>query len=321
VPALLRCTLAGFPDRVARRRAPGAARAVMVGGTGVALAPESVVREAELFVAVDLERGAGPEARVRLASAIEAAWLAEIFPGAVGEGRDLVFDAGRGRVVERVWTCYHDLVLVETVRTDVDRTAAGAVLAAAVRADPAAAGLVGEAEEDILARVRFLASAMPDLAWPMDPNALVADAVASLCAGRASLAELRHQDLRGAILARLSHTQRAALAREAPTEYRLPSGRTARIRYAPDRPPAVAARIQELFGLTATPRLAGGRVALVLELLSPSQRPVQVTDDLASFWRTTYPEVRKELRGRYPKHDWPEDPLGATPRARPRRRR
>jgi ATP-dependent helicase HrpB len=110
------------------------------------------------------------------------------------------------------------------------------------------------------------------------------------------------------------------LAREAPADYRLPSGRTTPIRYAPDRPPVVAARIQELFGLATTPRLAGGRVALVVELLAPNNRPVQVTDDLASFWRTTYAEVRKQLRGRYPKHDWPEDPSRATPTSRPRRR-
>jgi ATP-dependent helicase HrpB len=93
------------------------------------------------------------------------------------------------------------------------------------------------------------------------------------------------------------------------------------VRYLPDRPPAVAARIQELFGLGATPRLGGGRVPLVFELLAPNQRPVQVTDDLASFWRTTYTEVRRQLRGRYPRHDWPEDPSRATPATRPRPRR
>jgi ATP-dependent helicase HrpB len=90
--------------------------------------------------------------------------------------------------------------------------------------------------------------------------------------------------------------------------------------YPPDRPPTVAARIQELFGLAASPRLGGGRVALVFELLAPNQRPMQVTDDLASFWRTTYAQVRAELRGRYPKHPWPEDPLHAEPTARAKRR-
>ena len=90
--------------------------------------------------------------------------------------------------------------------------------------------------------------------------------------------------------------------------------------YAADRPPAVAARIQELFGLAASPRLAGGRVPMLFELLAPNQRPMQVTDDLASFWRTTYAQVRAELRGRYPKHPWPDDPLRAPPTARAKRR-
>jgi ATP-dependent helicase HrpB len=318
---LRRAALAGFPDRVARRRAPGSARAVMVGGTGVVLAPESVVREAELFVALDVERGAGPDARVRVASAIDAAWLEALFPGAVHEERALVFDAEHGRVVERVQTRYQDLVLAETVRAPRDRAAASAVLAAAVRAEAAAADVLGDAEAALLARVHFLARTMPELEWPDDPTRLVGEALEALTAGKTTLVELRAADTEGAILGLLSARQRAALAREAPATLRLPSGREVSIRYSSERPPAVAARIQELFGLRATPRLGGGRVALVVELLAPNQRPVQVTDDLASFWRTTYAEVRRQLRGRYPKHDWPEDPLSAIPSARPRRRR
>ncbi|HLY39516.1 MAG TPA: ATP-dependent helicase HrpB [Candidatus Binatia bacterium] len=315
---LLRATLAGFPDRVVRRRAPGSPRAVMVGGTGVVLAPESVVREAMLFVAVDLERGGGADARVRVASAIEPEWLRELFPGAIRESRALVFDAERARVVERVETQYHDLVLAARVRTDVDRTRAGEVLAEALAG--MAPTLVGPSEEALLARIAFLRRALPELDWPADLDALVVDAVRALCAGRTSVAEVQAADVAGAITSSLASPTRAALARDAPLDYTLPSGRRARIRYAPDRPPAVAARIQELFGLAATPRLARGRVALVVELLAPNQRPVQVTDDLASFWCTTYAQVRKELRGRYPRHDWPEDPTRALPTSRPRRR-
>ena len=311
--ALRRATLAGFPDRVARRRAPGSPRAVMVGGTGVVLGRESVVREAELFVAVDLERGRGPEARVRVACAIERDWLAP----AVRETRELVFDPGRRRVVESARTCYHDLVLAETVRTDVDRSAAGALLAGVARADPAATGAVGEAEHELVARLRFLARWLLDLGWPADPETLLSDAVASLAAGCVSFAELAARDVGGALLGLLAPAQRAALDREAPARYRLPSGRLAPVRYPRDRPPVVAARIQELFGLAATPRVAAGRVPLVFELLAPNARPVQITDDLVSFWRTTYPEVRKVLRGRYPKHAWPEDPSAALP-GRPR---
>jgi ATP-dependent helicase HrpB len=161
---------------------------------------------------------------------------------------------------------------------------------------------------------------MPELELPADLDALLADAVGALCDGKRSFAELRQADVLGALRGLLSHRQRLALEREAPERFTLPTGRSVPITYEPGRPPAVAARIQEVFGLRTTPRLAGGRVPLVIELLAPNQRPMQITDDLESFWCTTYPEVRKELRGRYPKHAWPDDPLGAPPTSRVRRR-
>jgi ATP-dependent helicase HrpB len=316
---LRRLVLAGFPDRVARRRVAGEPSAVMVGGTGVVVAPESVVREAELFVALDVEageRGARGEARVRLASAIEPAWLD---PQALREERETIYDAARERVVTRTRRLYLDLVLDERIRTDVDRVEAGAVLAEAAVSDPAYASALEERDEALVGRLRFLARAMPELGLP-EVTALLRDAVLACAAGRTSLAELRAADVPGAMRGLLTHAQRSALEREAPTQYVLPSGRPARVAYHPDRPPVVAARIQELFGLASTPRLAGGRVPLVLELLAPNQRPVQVTDDLASFWRTTYADVRKELRGRYPRHPWPDDPWTAPPTSRAKRR-
>jgi ATP-dependent helicase HrpB len=119
----------------------------------------------------------------------------------------------------------------------------------------------------------------------------------------------------------LTASQRAALEREAPERIAVPSGSRIALRYEPGRPPVLAARIQELFGLRETPRVAAGRVPVLLHLLAPNRRPQQVTDDLASFWRTGYPQVRKELRARYPRHAWPEDPLSAVPEVRPPRRR
>ena len=145
--------------------------------------------------------------------------------------------------------------------------------------------------------------------------------MAALAAGRRSFAELRAAEPARALLGFLSAPQRRALAEDAPETLALPSGRDATVRYPADRPPVIAARIQELFGLPATPRLARGRVPVVVELLAPNRRPVQITDDLASFWRTAYGEVRRLLRGRYPKHDWPEDPMTAPPQQGPKRRR
>jgi len=322
--AVLRCILAGFPDRVCRRRTPGSPRGVMVGGRGVALDEASVVRDAELFVAIDLESrpaAGAADARVRIASEVRCEWLVELFPRALREETEMVFDPDRERVVGRTRELFRDLVLGERVSLAVDAERAAAVLAAAALENLPRAVTIGTAEESFLARIRFLAEQAPDLGFPADVHALLRDTVTALCTGRTSFAELRAADLGPTLRQVLSSVQRASLERDAPSHLALPGGRRAPIVYAPGKAPAVAARIQELFGLTRTPRLAGGRVALAVEILAPNQRPVQITTDLESFWRTTYAEVRKQLRGRYPKHDWPEDPLTATPSSRPPRSR
>jgi ATP-dependent helicase HrpB len=293
----------------------------MVGGTGVVLDPLSVVRDADLFVAVEVDgsQRRGDEPRVRIASGIERAWLAQMFPHAMRSVQAVEFDAAQERVVQRRRELFHDLVLEERTSTDVDRAAAGAVLAVAARRDPLHAAAVGEDERAFLARLRFLQQAMPELDLPQDADAFLADAVVALCDGKRSFAELRQADVLGTLQGLLSRRQLHALEREAPARFTLPTGRSVAISYDADRPPAFAARIQEVFGLRGTPRLAGGRVPLVIQLLAPNQRPMQITDDLESFWRSTYPDVRKELRGRYPKHAWPEDPLSAPPTSRARR--
>jgi ATP-dependent helicase HrpB len=317
---LLRCVLAGFPDRVCRRREPGSPRAVMAGGTGVTLAAESVVRAAELFVAVAVEGGArGVESRVRIASAVERAWLEHVFPGSVTRERAVTLDEERGRVVGRTVVRYRDVTLEEAVRGDATREEVAAALADAAARD--ARRLLGPRPDvdALVARLQFLAGAMPELALP-EAESLVRTAVAALASGAASLEALRRADVPGAVAGLLTHRQRSALEREAPPQWTLPSGRTVPVLYERDRPPSAAGRIQEMFGLAATPRLGGGRVPLVLALLAPNQRPVQITDDLASFWRTTYAQVRAELRGRYPRHAWPDDPMTATPTSRAKRR-
>jgi ATP-dependent helicase HrpB len=318
---LLRCVLAGFPDRVCRRREPGSPRAVMAGGTGVTLASESVVRAADLFVAVAVEGAArGVESRVRIASAVERAWLDEVFPGSVTRERTVVLDEARGRVVARTVVRYRAITLEEAVRGDVTRAEVAAVLADAAVRD--ARGLLGPRPDvdALVVRLHFLARAMPELALPDDPESLVRDAVAALASGMPSLDALRQADVPAAVAGLLTHGQRTALEHEAPSHWTLPSGRRVPVVYERDRAPTVAGRIQEMFGLAATPRLGGGRVPLVLALLAPNQRPVQITDDLGSFWRTTYVQVRAELRGRYPRHAWPDDPMRATPTSRAKRR-
>jgi ATP-dependent helicase HrpB len=172
-----------------------------------------------------------------------------------------------------------------------------------------------------LTRLRCLRDWMPELKLPAMGPAELREVLTWLCSGRRSFAELRSADWLCAIESRLTFAQRQAVDREAPERLTVPSGSRITLQYEVGRPPMLAVRIQELFGLAETPRIAGGRVPVLLHLLAPNFRPQQVTDDLASFWRNIYPQIRKELRARYPKHSWPEDPLTAHAERGPRRRR
>jgi ATP-dependent helicase HrpB len=161
--------------------------------------------------------------------------------------------------------------------------------------------------------------------WPAsDEGTLLQELAQWLPAWLAGMTRREHLarlPLAAALLARLTAAQRRALDELAPREIAVPSGSRVRVDYADDNAPAIAVRLQEVFGLAATPRIGGGAVPVTFKLLSPAQRPVQITRDLAGFWNSSYAEVRKEMRGRYPKHHWPEDPLAAPPSRGARRRR
>lgn len=319
--ALLRAVLAAYPDRIALRRAPGAPEAVMVGGRGLRLARESAVREAPWFVVLEAaapRSGERAEALVRLASAVDEAWLD---PARLRTQAEAGFDEPRGRVVARQVTRYDDLVVRDVETGQLDPTLAAEALAAAAARDLAhALDLARPEPAQLLARLAFLAHHLPSLGLPAGDEAWVRSTLPLLCAGRRSLDELRKAPLHEAWLGLLDHAQRQALERHAPERIAVPSGSHVRLAYDGAKAPVLAVRIQEVFGLAATPRVAGGRVAVLLHLLAPSQRPVQVTDDLASFWARGYAEVRKELRARYPRHAWPEDGRSAPAEKRPRRR-
>ncbi len=330
--AVLRALFAAFPDRLCRRREAGSPRALMVGGRGVELDDTSAVRRAELFVAVELterrggggQGGGGGDARVRRASMVEEDWL----PGdRVDTATEVIFDPERQRVVAVRRRRYEDLVLDEVevpIRPgDTDLTAEAArVLAEAAAADPEAAlPLDDDDVVSFLTRLRSLAEWRPELELPRFDGEELAGLLPTLAHGRRSFDDLRRAPLLDVLRGLLDHRQASALEREAPERLEVPSGNHIRLAYEPGRPPVLAVRIQEMFGATETPRVGGGRVPVLLHLLAPNMRPQQVTDDLASFWENTYPEVRKELAGRYPKHPWPEDPLTAEPQRRPGRRR
>lgn len=312
--ALGRCILAGFPDRVVRRREVGSPRGVMVGGRGIVLDARSAAAGAELFVALDADLGPRrqrSEAWVRTASAVRREWLAEVVPDNFSEGSEVLFDEERLRVVERWTRRYLDLPLSVEVGPCGDTRRAGEVLASAAIERWQDALAWGRREEEWLARVGFAGRSLPEVGFPAVME-LVGAVVRKLCASRHSFAELRQVALLPELKRALPPGLNSLLERELPEVFELPSGRAGAIRYTGEHAPFVEARVQELFGLLHTPTLGRGRLPLVFEVLGPNHRPVQRTRDLESFWRSGYPEVRRQLRGRYPRHAWPEDPFSAT---------
>jgi len=329
--ALLRATLAAYPDRVARRRAPGSREVLLCGGGGARLDEASVVREAPLLVAVDAEERRGDrrpvgsgrpgEVLIRLASAVTQEMLLDLFPDALRYQDEIVWNAEAERVEGTERLLYRDLVLEESRRAKVDPARAEELLAQAALAKGPAAFLADGALDRLLARVALAARHAPEGRLPPVSDAQARGALRALCAGRRSFEDLRAAGLGEAILAGLPPGGRALLDRLAPERVALPSGRSLLVHYAPGEEPWVESRLQDFFGMARGPAVAGGKVPLVLHLLAPSQRPVQVTTDLAGFWERHYPAVRRELMRRYPRHAWPEDPLGASPpaaRGRPR---
>ena len=286
---VLRALLAGFPDRLARRRAPGSPRLVLAGGGGAVLDRESVVHDGELLLAIDVEagaRGPGSEARVRLASRVERPWL----PPA--ERRvEHRFDAKTKSV--RAF----EISSLSGLDLDEQPVPADPKVAAPLLVEELLAKGFGSQGAALRARARF-AGLM------IDEREIARRA----CAGRTSLPET-------GLLGLLSGDMRHTLEREAPLDLALPSGRRARLEYRDGGNTVVASvKLQDVFGLADSPRLARGTRPVVFELLAPNGRPVQTTSDLRSFWERTYPEVRRQLRARYPKHAWPEDPSKARPR-------
>jgi ATP-dependent helicase HrpB len=316
--ALLLALLAGFPDRVARRRKPHAPELVLSGGGSAVLDASSVVQEPMLLLALDAEQRTGPrgpEVRVRVASAIEPEWLLELFPERLTDEDRLVFSEEGGRV-ERLTRLAYGAVTLEERRLPAEPSEqAEAVLAEALRSRGLAGVVDTDRLEAVRARLELARSMFPDAQWPEPDDAGLA---AVLARGRRSLAEVREADPAAELLGALSPESARLLARELPERLTLPGGRSVPVHYLSGQPPWIASRLQDFFGMREGPVLARGRVPLVLHLLAPNQRAVQVTRDLAGFWSRHYPSLRRELGRRYPRHAWPEDPLHASPPA-PRR--
>ncbi len=303
--ALLLSVLTAFPDRVARRRQ--GAELLLASGGPAQLAPASTVTASEFLVAVEVEdRRDQKPPLVRLASAIEPAWLLDLFPERVREISRVEWNRAR-ECVESVSALLFGEIAIEESRRPPDPAAAGELLAEKAMEAGMARFVSPEVIAAFLARVRF-ASAHGPIPSP-DPDG----AFRALAQGLKSFSELEAAAREGGLLRALERqmtpAERRLLEEIAPERIRLPGGRNVPVHYEADQPPWIASRLQDFFGMRATPAVARGRTPVVVRLLAPNQRPVQMTSDLAGFWQRLYPQVRKELARRYPKHAWPEDPL------------
>jgi len=313
VNALCRALLTGYPDRVARRLSKDSDELHLCGGGRAVLARESSVRNAEYLVALEAREDARRAGRtyVSQASAIEPDWLLDLPGGSVTESRAVRWDADRERmeVVERL--LYDDLVLDEQPRPAEQCPEAAELLAR----EALKAGLErffgSEELARLLGRMAFLKSVEPDL--EVIERETAEQVLRDACRGRASFRDLEKAKLISLLRYSSSPETQRALDLLAPEEIRAPSGLRLKVEYPLDGQPFAKARLQACYGTKETPRVGGGRVAVQLHLLAPNQRPAQITDDLARFWGGTYELVRKELKGRYPKHYWPDDPANASP--------
>ncbi|WP_419194382.1 ATP-dependent helicase HrpB [Novipirellula herctigrandis] len=304
--ALSKAFLAAYPDRVTKRREASSGKGVMVGGRGVEFQGQNGV--SDLCVCMDVD-DKGTDAIARIALPIEPSWLCEHL---MKRADQHVYDPSREAVIARRREYYDDLLLNESPIQCEPSEAVAALLYEAIY--PKRMELIGAANREafeFFVRSNLLARWMPDLDLPRLDDEAADQVLRDFCQTRTSINQLRSAPWLAIFKSKFDYGQLQQFERFAPQRLTVPSGNSIRIEYSDSSPPSIAVRIQELFGWTRTPTIAGGKVAIQLHLLGPNHRPQQITDDLESFWKNTYVSVRKDLRRRYPKHHWPEDPLSA----------
>ncbi|MBN8738821.1 MAG: ATP-dependent helicase HrpB [Lysobacterales bacterium 69-70] len=310
--------LHAFPDRVARQDPANPRRYALSNGRGARLHDNTALYGEPWLIALDL-RLDDKDSLILSAAPFDPDLLERDFPERFASVRAVRWNSAKRAVEAFEERRFAALVLS---RRQVAVTPADAVpaLMAAVRDSGLDVLPWSDHARELRQRVLALRQWCPELGLPdLSDAALLAsleDWLAPYLDGKSRIDALRADELSQALAGMLDYEQRRALDAQAPVSIRVPSGSERRIEYADGQPPVLAVKLQELFGLADTPRIAQGRVPLTLHLLSPAQRPIQVTQDLKGFWERTYPEVRKELKGRYPRHPWPDDPWSAMPTAR-----
>ncbi|WP_372722221.1 ATP-dependent helicase HrpB [Immundisolibacter sp.] len=301
-----------FPDRIAQRRARGSYR--LASGRGATLNAADALAGADFLVVAELD-DVGDNARIRLAAAIGRSEIDAACAPLILTTEEVRFDAASGAVQARRVQRLGALVLADDPLPKPSAAAIATALLEAIASRGVAALPWSDADRQLRARVVLMRRLEPDAGWPdLSEAALqasLADWLGPYLPGLRRLEDLADGRLRTAVSSLLDRAQAQRLEAELPRELTI-NHRSRAIDYTADAP-LLAVRLQDMFGQQDTPRLAGGRVTLLLHLLSPAGRPLAVTADLAGFWRGAYAEVRKQMRGRYPKHPWPENPLLATP--------
>ncbi len=306
--AVRRCVLLGFSDHLARRLDRGTLRCELVHGRRGVVARESCIQEAPLFVSADItevESRGEVNTLLNLNTAVEEAWLRELFPGDFQDGGGVVYDATQRRVVARRERRFRDLVLESRLTADEPSPGeAAALLTQEVLAGRIVLGEWSEAVEHWITRVNCLAKWWPELEVNPITPADRATLIEQVCYGSYGARELKDKPVMPVLRDWLLPEQLAVLDDYLPERIEMANGRRARVTYHAEGPPVLSARIQELYGVPGRFTLGHGRVTVRIEVLAPNQRPIQVTDDLTNFWREVYPRLKPELSRRYPRHEW-----------------
>lgn len=302
--AVQRCVLVGFSDHLARRLDAGTLRCELVHGRRGLLSRDSVV-QSELLVATEVAEIEGKDVNVVLsaASAVREEWLRELFPGDFVERSEVTYDEARRKVVQRNYRAFRDLVLEAQTTDTADLTGAAKILAREVVAGNLVLNEWNESVKQWIVRVNRLREWMPELGLPGIGDDDRQAIIEQICHGATSYKEIKDKPVWPVVKGWLSKPQQALVDEHAPERIALKSGKNAKVTYSSDGPPKISARIQDLYG-TKSLAIAAGCVPVHIEVLAPNNRPVQVTDNLAGFWRETYPKLKQELQRKYPKHEW-----------------
>ncbi|MGW6282930.1 ATP-dependent helicase HrpB [Kribbella sp. NPDC055071] len=311
-----------YPDRIARIRSAESATYQMSGGTGAALDPQSPLRTTPWLAIAVADRAPGrADARIRSAAPIDEQTARDIAGDLVSTTDQIRWDDGR--IVTRRVETFGAIVLTDVPLTKPDPLLVQAAVRDGIRRSGLSVLRWSEAALALRQRLAFCHAHL-GAPWPaVDDEALLThldDWLGTELASVRRAGDLARIDVTSALRRLLPWPAAARFGELAPERLKVPSGSEVRLTYDGAEPPVLAVKLQEVFGWTTTPTVADGRVPVVLHLLSPARRPVAITSDLASFWRQGYPQVRADLRARYPRHPWPEDPLTATPTKRPKPR-